>query len=101
MGAVVNDQTKSVARLFPARSSIPLVSRAVYVVFGLKLLEGVNVAVRSVSVTWPATAPTPAPLSRNVAVVTDEGPGGSESIAVTAVPVVMPVAPFCGVTAAT
>jgi hypothetical protein len=57
--AVVNCQTWFEASPFPARSSTPVVTVAVYTVPAARGEEGVNVAVKSVSVTVPATGVAP------------------------------------------
>ena len=50
---VVKDQKKSVANALPARSLMPVVSVAVYVVLGSSV-DGVNIAVVPVTVMFPA-----------------------------------------------
>jgi hypothetical protein len=58
-GAVVKVQTTSAARLFPARSSTPVVTRTVYVAFAASGAEGVKVATCPESETLPETADVP------------------------------------------
>jgi hypothetical protein len=93
--AVVKLQTKSAWRLFPARSSTPVVSVAVYVVLEASGADGVNVAVDPATDTVPATGEPP--FKRNVAVVTLAGAMASEKVAETVVPADTPVAPSSGV----
>jgi hypothetical protein len=96
---VVNVQTKSAARLFPARSSTPVVTLAVYVVAYASGEDGVKVAVVPFSVTVPVTGP--APVRRTVVVETLAVATASENVAVTVVPTATFVASDRGVFAVT
>jgi hypothetical protein len=91
----VKVHTRSDARLLPARSCTPVVTRAVYVVLYASAPVGLKVAVFPVIVTAPVTDP-PALLRRNVVPFTDAASIASENVAVTFALGSIPVAAFAG-----
>ena len=92
---VVKLQTKLLAKAFSAKSVIPVVSVAVNVVPGARVLAGVKVAMVPAHVTVPETGVAPCRKVK-VAVVTVRGSSASLKVAATLLLMATPMAALAG-----